>query len=377
MKKNRRWPLTMNSAQTRNNSVDILYEFKSAVPNLSERTAIKNVEAMAEFHRLNPIKKEATWDGIMSSSDVVASKRKKAIDRGIYYSKMSPKSTLNIGTLQVSATLALWLDANDPSTITLDGSSVTNWKDKSANGYDFAQTIASNKPTYVTNAQNGKNVVRFNSASSQYLLGGTTFPIGTNNLSMFLVFKIDATTGNHSIFNKARYANAGNRIINTWESSTLRSGLTTSLAVGTHAFSDTNGKNYQLIETIIDRQAGKVYMYQTRNSKGDASFTADTTTTRNNTYNMILGGYNNYTGNFVSVIPENSSSLIPQDNYYLNGDICEIVCYTHASPFREDDRIRIENFLMSKWGMAEINKSLQPIALNHIFSNKSFLGIRK
>lgn len=46
--------------------------------------------------------------------------------------------------------LALWLDFADSRTITLSGSTVSDWRDKSANRYIFSQPTAVNQPTYTT-----------------------------------------------------------------------------------------------------------------------------------------------------------------------------------------------------------------------------------
>jgi hypothetical protein len=44
--------------------------------------------------------------------------------------------------------LALWLDANDASTITLNGPTVSQWNDKSGNNLHATETVASKQPTY-------------------------------------------------------------------------------------------------------------------------------------------------------------------------------------------------------------------------------------
>jgi len=48
---------------------------------------------------------------------------------------------------------ALWLDAADTSTVTLNGSTVSQWADKSGNGRNVVQATAANQPIYVK-AQN-------------------------------------------------------------------------------------------------------------------------------------------------------------------------------------------------------------------------------
>jgi len=52
---------------------------------------------------------------------------------------------------ELGADLALWLDAEDASTITLNGSDVSQWDDKSGNGNHAAQAVAASQPARVTN----------------------------------------------------------------------------------------------------------------------------------------------------------------------------------------------------------------------------------
>jgi hypothetical protein len=46
--------------------------------------------------------------------------------------------------------LKVWLDASDGSTLTMNGSTVSEWRDKSGNGYHFTQSTASKQPTLST-----------------------------------------------------------------------------------------------------------------------------------------------------------------------------------------------------------------------------------
>ena len=59
------------------------------------------------------------------------------------------------------ADLALWIDASDASTITLDGSgNVEQWDDKSGNGRNLTQAVVARRPGYVSSVLNGNPVVR-------------------------------------------------------------------------------------------------------------------------------------------------------------------------------------------------------------------------
>lgn len=56
----------------------------------------------------------------------------------------------------LGADLALWLDADDTSTLTVAGSNVVQWNDKSVAGNNVSQSTASAQPSYALNNLNNK-----------------------------------------------------------------------------------------------------------------------------------------------------------------------------------------------------------------------------
>jgi hypothetical protein len=62
---------------------------------------------------------------------------------------------------------AVWYDAADISTITIE-TGVSEWRDKSGNGFNAIQSSTTNQPTYINQAINGLNIIRFN-GSNQWL----------------------------------------------------------------------------------------------------------------------------------------------------------------------------------------------------------------
>jgi len=62
--------------------------------------------------------------------------------------------------------LALWLDADDSDTITLNGTDVSQWDDKSGNGYHASQAVAAAQPLYVASGLNGKGSVEFDGVNA-------------------------------------------------------------------------------------------------------------------------------------------------------------------------------------------------------------------
>lgn len=76
---------------------------------------------------------------------------------------------------ELGASLALWLDADDASTITLNGSNVSQWDDKSGNARNATQASAANQPTYSASGINGKPMVQGDN-SNDVLIGSFVVP---------------------------------------------------------------------------------------------------------------------------------------------------------------------------------------------------------
>ncbi len=93
-----------------------------------------------------------------------------------YYSGFNP---LTIGGC------ALWLDAADSSTLTLSGSNVTQWNDKSGNGRN---TSGVSGTPILSNAAGSRQGVYFNGTS--YLTG--PFSYSSNTLSWFVVGTVES-----------------------------------------------------------------------------------------------------------------------------------------------------------------------------------------
>ena len=74
-------------------------------------------------------------------------------------------------------TTALWLDADDAATITLNGSTVSQWADKSGNGNHVSQSSAASQPTYLSVGFSGKPSLRSDVGDS---LEAATTALGRN-----------------------------------------------------------------------------------------------------------------------------------------------------------------------------------------------------
>lgn len=70
----------------------------------------------------------------------------------------------------LGANLALWLDAEDTASITLNGSTVSQWSDKSPNALHVSQTTAALQPTYSASGMLGKPTLDWGTVSSDKVL---------------------------------------------------------------------------------------------------------------------------------------------------------------------------------------------------------------
>ena len=70
-----------------------------------------------------------------------------------------------------------WWDAADSSTVTLNGSTVSEWRDKSNSGFHLSQATAANQPSYDTASLNGKNGINWGTtAGTAIILRRNTMP---------------------------------------------------------------------------------------------------------------------------------------------------------------------------------------------------------
>jgi hypothetical protein len=279
-------------------------------------------------------------------------------------------SSVSFSPLSVQG-CSVWLDAADSSKITLNGSGVSQWVDKSSNGFVFTQSTAGNQPTYSTNSLNGLATLQFTAANSTYLGGGTNYTVGTNSYAIFVVFRFSDTTSNGSVFNKGLYGGQQGRLLFVRENSGTFNFRVADPVAENNSFADTYaGNTYRIMCMTYNRTAGAGFIFN--NGTLVSSYAADKTTNLTNTNNMIIGGYNNSSG---TISP-------PSAGFYLNGNIAEIICYTNNYDMTWSTQQQIEGYLASKWGIRSYLNSTHPFysvpALTNAYSTfnpKSISGL--
>lgn len=97
--------------------------------------------------------------------------------------------------------LKLWLDATDSTTVTLNGSSVSEWRDKSGNAFHFSQATANNQPSY-TGTINGRAAIAFDGANDgldRTDVTNSAFADATGACA-FVVYEINGTDLQYAVF---------------------------------------------------------------------------------------------------------------------------------------------------------------------------------
>ena len=212
--------------------------------------------------------------------------------------------------------LAMWLDAADSSTITLDAGAVSEWRDK-AIGSTFVQTTPNNRPGQTT--INGRNALLFDGSNDTL---SCVSPFTTYPLSMFFVQRIIAHT------NFGMTYTVGN--VNDFN--LRQNGLTGQLMIQMAATAATYG--HTVLSTTAAQLISVVYESTFANSVGYLNNAA--LTPSGGTFSQPTLSGTHYIGTRDGGFP-------------MNGYIGEILIYSKTVSTLE--RSRISQYLGKKWGI--------------------------
>ena len=210
------------------------------------------------------------------------------------------------------ADLAVWLDASVASSVTLNGSGVSEWRDLSGNGRHATQDTAASQPEYGTTTLNGLAVC---SSSSSARMDIAAFPC-TNDATVFVV---GAATGSSTYFCR---------------------GNTTS----TH---ELFGLNAVTIARRINNTNASLSVTQGVPHVLTAVFGANLT--------RFFRGNTQATDNTAAQAAINDSRALtlfcfPTDIYVLNGYIAEFIYYQRQLTSTEQDAVKA--YLSTKWDVS-------------------------
>jgi hypothetical protein len=226
--------------------------------------------------------------------------------------------------LTVTGGLILHIDASLASSVTLNGSSVSAITDLSPSAYTIDQTTAANQPSYVTGERNGRNVLRFNAASSHFLnTSSITIP---SSYTSFRVFRRDAFgihshgIGNSSGSPNDRYDAYWFTDNNTYQKSNA--------SATTHGSANTSTGWFY----VTTRRNGTSSVLVRRNGSSVANITSGT------------GVTNAASGSWSRIGSANDGSTIR----FTEGDIGELLIYDRS--LSDQEVTDVESYLSGKWG---------------------------
>ena len=237
-----------------------------------------------------------------------------------FYSQTGP------GGVGTSATNVFWLDAN--SGITLVGSNVSNWTDRSGNASNAVPPSAGARPTIVSNNVNTFPSIDFDGTDDEFRITDK----GSLDLTawhFFLVVSVDLQKDYNAWLVK------GNDVQENFEVLSYATGnVHTPIFGSSRTILDapagmvTTGNAFQIIEYSYSAAVGRdIY----KNFGAQAADNINQTPTANN-FDIYVGNERGTTGRFI------------------NGDIAEIIGYNAEQ--NPAGRIIINNYLSSKYNIA-------------------------
>jgi hypothetical protein len=244
---------------------------------------------------------------------------------------------------ELGAALALWLDAEDTASITLNGSNVSQWSDKSGRNNHLPNAVASTQPAYQATGWDGTRPTIYFDGVRQDVLFATAltgFPSTSPGFFMSGVFEMlepsifwDMICGHRS---------ARNGITN---GVLLLQAISNATQIGSHN-TDVSATNIPVHVTtrLVKRVAtvgrtgpaggngGTVTVTATGNSQPSYLTTATQSWSSVETSNFQVGGRQQSSTGFG------------------NRRISEIVCC--SANLSTNDRQKLEGYLAHKWGIA-------------------------
>jgi hypothetical protein len=245
--------------------------------------------------------------------------------------------------------LYLWLDASVSSSVTLNSSNVSQWRDLSGNERHFSQPTAGAQPAYTLSGQNGQNCLTFDGSrrlvSDKASTEWSFLHDGIQPYAVFLVCK--AASG--AIRTILSTGNSGRGILSfylwhdfgTLAANNIRAEVTTNSGsyVITRNMGSQTANVMRAIEVVGDLiNATKSDRLLLTNNEG-ASSTADISPAGEPSagapaQNLTIGS-----------LSPTSQSL------GFSGVICEVLMYSRASLVSTSERSKILAYLVGKWGL--------------------------
>jgi len=228
------------------------------------------------------------------------------------------------------SSLAAWFDADDAATVLTDGSSVTNWLDKSGNDNHATQASGTAQPmTGRTFTNTTLNVLDFDGTDDR--LGLPSLGL-TDGAIVFAVFEVDDTEDN-----RYTVVASGKDGLDTYlGTATPHVFLSPSRLDGISAGMPTTGAHFYSKSALV---SGDSYQYYV---DGSLTPTADGSTsgkTFDGNKLIFIGGTGE--GNFTA-----------DPRFHLDGAIGEVIVLDERPDYTT--RQKVEGYLAWKWGLVDL-----------------------
>jgi hypothetical protein len=248
-------------------------------------------------------------------------------------------------------TTALWLDAADASTITLNGSTVSQWSDKSGLGNHAVNATTASQPTYQATGFNGRPTLSFDN-TDDFL--GTSAPVISSAGDYFYasVFEMRSGTGSWRMVMGGRPSfNAGS------SSSVILQRFAGDQAIGTH-YTDSAATGVKVNVTNVFTPTIAT-LGRTGGTEGNGGTVTVTATNPSQASYLTTGTQSwNSAANSVFQIGGRQQSATP----WLDGVISECIGLTRNATTLE--RQKVEGYLAHKWGLTASLPADHPYKVN-------------
>lgn len=222
--------------------------------------------------------------------------------------------------------LQLWLDASDSSTISLSGSDVASWTDKSTNAYTVSE--ATNRPSIATAHLNSLDGIFFD--GTEILAGSTSALQSGSAFSVVIVAATNSDAGTTPIVSMGKYGDSDLRWSNVKSASEHVYFWVTSTGTDLNQVASAAGEMQ-----IAD---GAIYTHFEFNGSGRTLYTKDTTSSG--------GGFTPHTTSgmiYMGAVDTGTWSG-------FTGWIYEIIVYDNV--MSSSDRAALKSYLDTKWGLS-------------------------
>jgi hypothetical protein len=213
---------------------------------------------------------------------------------------------------------AAWYDASDASTVLTNGTSVTNWMDKSGNGRHLTQTSVTNQPETGIVTMGGRNTISFD-GTNDYLNAPAGLP---DAFTSFFVFRFPASTSTGGLYVEQNGTSTKNYH---------------AVASGTFWYDNWAPSGGGMVSPTLSGDCIGVIRQTAINSR-QMFYNGNTGGTDSETYSSAAPN-KWYVGARVGGPPQQ----------FFDGPIAEILFF--ASALSVDDRQKIEGYLAWRWGL--------------------------